>query len=274
MKKHHLPLVKNVDILFVLAYILLFIVLVCVYSLTAKNQGYYLKSVGFNPVKNTSEGSKQYLDHVPMEDMNFQTLNFDTGSYVGNSFFSPYIIEITLPKDLVYYQQTMGVKIPALTLKKGSKISFYIEPNSFVPYGYGYSTYPTYEQGWRYAVPFEVDKEPYQWNGDLGYALSQKEADFYYLRLSDLEVVARLLIQSQIESAGLEPFSEAELEQSIYNLVFYIDYRLLYNDIYFSPDIGGTLITKWDIFLLITSAGCFLLALILLFRSCRTSKSL
>lgn len=217
----------------------------------------------FDPDENTAEGSDQYLDHVPMEEMDFPAFGI-SGAYAG-SVREPYTISVTLPEDIVYYREVMGIKVPALTLKKGSEISFYIDFVVWMPYGYGALTFPTYERGWRYAAPFEVDGEPYHYIKGDDLILSQEDTDFYYVKLEDIESIVRLLI---IAKNG-ETIDSRELESLVYTNLYSID-RLLANDnIYLSPDIGGSVFTQWDFIQLAASAGCFLLALILLLLSFR-----
>ena len=121
-----------------------------------ENLSRWLIYARFDPDENDAPGSDQYLDGVPMEEMDFPALGI---SPIGRALigFAPYTVSATLPKDIVYYREENGIKVPALTLSKGSEISFYITDHTIIPYGYGYLTFPTYERGWRYAVPFEVD---------------------------------------------------------------------------------------------------------------------
>ena len=217
----------------------------------------------FDPDENTAEGSDQYLNHVPMEEMDFPVFDISLGN--GLLGFEPYIISATLPHDIVYYREVMGIKVPALTLKKGSVVSLQLESGHSIPYGYGFFTFPTYERGWRYAVPFEVDGEPFQWEGDSDATLSQETMDYYYVKLSDIIEVAQLLLSDDLD----ETVNAQPIGFGVYNAVFRIDHLLASDNIYLSPDIGGSVFTKWDVILLVASAGCFLLALILLLLSFR-----
>ncbi len=221
----------------------------------------------FDPDENTAEGSDQYLDHVPMEEMDFSALGIHYAyAPVG---FEQFTVTITLPSDLTYYREEQGIKIPALTLKKGSLISIEYKATQMIPFGYGYRTYPTYERGWRYAIPFQTGEEPYEGTQIGKPFVSQQQADYYYVKLSDIEKVLRLLLEATDEQQGEASSASQKFGQRMYNSLFNIDHWLASENIYLSPDIGGSVFTKWDYILLAASAGCFLLALLSLFFSYR-----
>ncbi len=126
----------------------------------------------------------QYHDHVPMEEMDLEA--FDLGpDAVALVYYEPRVESIVLPDDITYYRNFWGVKLPVLTLRKGTELQMMTGSGYALPYGYGFYTFPTYEAGWRYAVPFELytefDGETY-----LLSTLSQDAFDYLYVRLEDI----------------------------------------------------------------------------------------
>ena len=215
----------------------------------------------FDPDANDAPGSDQYLDGVPMEEMDFPALGFSLA--IAPLGFDPYTLSVTLPKDIVYYREENGLKIPALTLLKGSEISFYITDHTIIPYGYGYLTFPTYERGWRYAVPFEVDGEnDYLRDWGEESILSQEEADFYYVKLRDIELVYRLLVSNRLVEKGTDP---QEIERRVQSNLLRIDQILQGNNIYISPDMQAAILSPWNLFAFLIAFLLMLAAAVLLF---------
>ncbi len=215
----------------------------------------------FDPDANDAPGSDQYLDGVPMEEMDFPALGFSLA--IAPLGFDPYTLSVTLPKDIVYYREENGLKIPALTLLKGSEISFYITDHTIIPYGYGYLTFPTYERGWRYSVPFELDgKDDYirEWGEES--ILSQEEADFYYVKLRDIELVYRLLVLNRLVEKGTDP---QEIERRVQSNLLRIDQILQGNNIYISPDMQAAILSPWNLFAFLIAFLLMLAAAVLLF---------
>lgn len=214
----------------------------------------------FDPDANDAPGSDQYLDGVPMEEMDFPALGFSLA--IAPLGFDPYTLSVTLPKDIVYYREENGLKIPALTLLKDSEISFYITDHTIIPYGYGYLTFPTYERGWRYAVPFEVDGEnDYLRDWGEESILSQEEADFYYVKLEDIETVYRTLFLTRQEST-LDP---REMERRVLTNLLQVDGTLRWSNIYISPDVQAAILSPWNLFAFLIAFLLMLAAAVLLF---------
>lgn len=213
----------------------------------------------FDPDENDAPGSDQYIDHVPMEEMDFPALKISIATAALG--FDPYTLSVTLPEDIVYYREENGLKVPALTLPKGSEVSFYMTMDSFIPYGYGYLTYPTYERGWRYAVPFEVDGEPYHYLRNENRILSQADEDFYYVKLEDIETVYRMLFVAR-RGTDLDPW---EMEHLVQINLLIIDEILLWNNIYLSPDMQAAVLSPWNLFAFLIAFLLMLAAAILLF---------
>ena len=223
----------------------------------------------FDPDENDPPGSDQYLDGVPMEEMDFPALGFSLA--IAPLGFDPYTLSVTLPKDIVYYREENGIKVPILTLSKGSEISFYITDHTIIPYGYGYLTFPTYERGWRYAVPFEVDGEnDYLRDWGEESILSQEEADFYYVKLRDIELVYRLLVSNRLVEKGTDP---QEIERRVQSNLLRIDQILQGNNIYISPDMQAAILSPWNLFAFLIAFLLILAAAVLLFCGPAKRKS-
>ena len=234
-----------------------------------ENLSQWLTYAQFDPDENDAPGSDQYLDGVPMEEMDFPALGFSLA--IAPLGFDPYTLSVTLPKDIVYYREENGLKIPALTLLKGSEISFYITDHTIIPYGYGYLTFPTYERGWRYAVPFELDgKDDYirEWGEES--ILSQEEADFYYVKLGDIELVYRLLVSNRLVEKGTDP---QEIERRVQSNLLRIDQILQGSNIYISPDMQAAILSPWNLFAFLIAFLLILAAAILLFCGPAKRKS-
>ena len=234
-----------------------------------ENLSRWLIYARFDPDENDAPGSDQYLDHVPMEEMDFPALGFSMA--IAPLGFDPYTLSVTLPKDIVYYREENGIKVPALTLSKGSEISFYITDHTIIPYGYGYLTFPTYERGWRYAVPFEVDGEDdyiREWGEES--ILSQEEADFYYVKLRDIELVYRLLVSNRLVEKGTDP---QEIERRVQSNLLRIDQILQGSNIYISPDMQAAILSPWNLFAFLIAFLLILAAAILLFCGPAKRKS-
>ena len=234
-----------------------------------ENLSQWLTYAQFDPDENDAPGSDQYLDGVPMEEMDFPALGFSLA--IAPLGFDPYTLSVTLPKDIVYYREENGLKLPALTLLKGSEISFYITDHTIIPYGYGYLTFPTYERGWRYAVPFEVDGEnDYLRDWGEESILSQEEADFYYVKLRDIELVYRLLVSNRLVEKGTDP---QEIERRVQSNLLRIDQILQGSNIYISPDMQAAILSPWNLFAFLIAFLLMLAAAILLFCGPAKRKS-
>ena len=234
-----------------------------------ENLSRWLIYARFDPDENDAPGSDQYIDHVPMEEMDFPALGFSMA--IAPLGFDPYTLSVTLPKDIVYYREENGIKVPILTLSKGSEISLYITDHTIIPYGYGYLTFPTYERGWRYAVPFELDgKDDYirEWGEES--ILSQEEADFYYVKLRDIELVYRLLVSNRLVEKGTDP---QEIERRVQSNLLRIDQILQGNNIYISPDMQAAILSPWNLFAFLIAFLLMLAAAILLFCGPAKRKS-
>ena len=229
----------------------------------------FTAQTSFDPDENDAPGSKQYLDGVPMEEIDFRALNFSSETRRGLGF-APYTLQITLTEDLIYYKEVAGIKVPALTLPAGSLISYYMTPAQSSPYGYGYKTYPTYDRNWRYAVPFETGEEGPRWKGGAGPRLYPLPGGSRFLlrpagrhRTGLPQLADAYIAEEEIEA---EP---AEIEWEIYRNLFRMDNLFIADNIYLSPDSGSYAYTRREVYGLLGGGCCFLAGLALLISSRR-----
>ena len=199
-------------------------------------------------------GTNQYLRNVPMEEMDFPAyavrLSYAIAVDETNSAQT-----LTLPFDLTYYRQSGNQKIPAYTLKKGTEIVLTLGENSAV-FGYGLTSFPTYEKGWRYAVPFTAsDEEPIPTSGSLD-VLSQDEYDYYYVRLRDLYRIAAAHFRTYPE------YHDRVYELSV-RTVLWADWRLFTQMMYDSPDLSLSLFDTADFCLLGGAVLSLMIAILL-----------
>ena len=160
--------------------------------------------------------AEQYEKKIPLHEMDLDC-------------FSPYVtmdvpavdqkVNFQLPEDIVYYREVNGKKEQALVLKKGTVVAY---QESFR----GAVSFPTYEKGWRYAVPFLP--EEYAAGGTVPAAYEEH----YYVKLSSLEKAAR----AWQRAGGMQ--YERNARKAVYRITRYIDARLYEKGIYLSPDLS------------------------------------
>ena len=138
--------------------------------------------------------------------------------------------------------------VRALTLKKGTLLPCE-DPNLTrnPKFGYGFYSYPTYEAGWRYAVPFMTAGQADIFEGETDITLSQAEYSFYYVRLEDLETVY-LSRYRALEAAGYNFVEEVRarnaivqsnspMEVKMFDKLHRLDFILSRSGIYLSEDL-------------------------------------
>ena len=140
-------------------------------------------------------------------------------------------------------------------MKKGTEIVLTHGENSAV-FGYGLTSFPTYEKGWRYAVPFTAsDEEPIPTSGSLD-VLSQDEYDYYYVRLRDLYRIAAAHFRTYPE------YHDRGYELSV-RTVLWADWRLFTQMMYDSPDLSLSLFDTADFCLLGGAVLSLMIAILL-----------
>lgn len=205
-----------------------------------------------NPDSRSREKSDQYWNQVPMEQMDLSDFAFLGEGLTG---FSPKKVSFNwrLPADLTYYRDVEGEKVPALTLKKGTMVSW---PMDTYFGGYGFYTFPTYEAGWRYAVPFTSEEVVSGWEKGL-YVLPQTEYDYYYVRLEDLKPVVAAAYKAQ---------GERGTPRSVRSTILLFDEGLVRHNTFISADLRASISPAQYLPNFIAAALC-LLAALLLFRA-------
>ena len=206
----------------------------------------------FNPESRRPDRSDQYLNHVPMEQMDLSEYDFLVDTLMGGAG-NPPPINWELPNDVVYYQEVDGKKVPALTLEKGTVVSW---PRDSYFGGYGFYTFPTYEAGWRYAVPFTSEAVVSGWEKGL-YVLPQTEYDYYYVRLEDLKPVVAAAYKAQ---------GERGTPRSVRSTTLLFDEGLVRHNTFISADLRAS-ISPAQYLPNLTAAALCLLAALLLFRA-------
>ena len=211
----------------------------------------------------TEPGSTQYEDHVPMEEMDF------TQFELGPEAFAPMGIPtvaygVQLSEDVTYYRDFWGLKIPVKTLRKGTLLTIMTGNGYTIPYGYGLSSFPTYEPGWRYVVPFEPHTA---FEADFAetITLSQDAYEYAYIRLDDLFTLLNdyWIAYYSEESREMEsPYREYRL----FNVMTGLDQDLQGRKYYTSEEVLLLPVFPGDIQSALLGTACLALSACILFR--------
>lgn len=191
----------------------------------------------------SSTTSSPYQQRVQMEKMDmsafnpyfpkiFTALDYDLKHRIETPISLKYYSKIPIDGKGISFEipkDTTIVAIPEWTT--GSK---------FYEIGYGYTSYPTYEKGWRYVRPFILAD-------DLNPVDNEQ---FYYVDMGSLEAVLDKVIEVN------QPF-QAEIRQQGWSLkkgqhvvARYIDNALYQHGVYLSPDLFYKVIDRWNAILL------------------------
>ena len=170
-------------------------------------------------VQADNTAARQYLEHSSMDEMDMKVFDpYFIHAMTGEE--TPYKETMILPADVVYYREEAGRKTEAFVLEKGTEVI--LDPYG-LRYGGGFYTFPTFEKGWRYGMPFTVQGQ-------------EETKEYYYVKLSELETIAKAWIEydecvrAEIKKSGLSTKKGAAA------IVRGVD-RLLYaNGIYCSKD--------------------------------------
>lgn len=181
--------------------------------------------------------SEEYRNHSDVRDIDFNALN-EYGFYYTKSYPGE-MIEVRLPITVSYYSSTAD-KSPALTIPKGTSV--YISTSTAIAKGYGASSYPSYEKGWRYAAPFVI-ADGSQWDEKL-----IADSDMYYVKTSELVSVVETMYrdkkslqdtfdkQQKYDGKYIEYTGDEKSFAKYY--VLQIDRSLEAGGYYLSPDLG------------------------------------
>ncbi|MEK3762121.1 hypothetical protein MKZ07_27375 [Paenibacillus sp. FSL P4-0338] len=191
----------------------------------------------------TAATASPYGQGIPLEQMDLSTYSF---YFPGISAEPTYSLthRIEAPVTLQYYTELPSGETPvALEIPKGTMIEAIPEgtqASSFYELGYGYTSYPTYEKGWRYVRPFKTAE-------DANPALSEK---YYYVQMDSLEAVLDSAIRANKPFRAAVRQQHWTLDQGKHTFARYIDDVLYQNGAYLSPDLFYRTFDRWNIMLL------------------------
>ncbi len=205
----------------------------------------------------TSTSDSPYRQQVPMEQMDLTA--YDT--FFPKNFAAvdyPLTHRIETPVTLRYYSEIPTDKTDVvLEIAKGTTIIAVPENttgSAFQVEGYGYTSYPTYKEGWRYVRPFMTTEGMDQAHND----------QYYYVRMDSLEAVLDKVVEVN------KPFQAAIRQQGgginkgKHAIARYIDNALYQHGAYLSPDLFYRVVDRWNTMLL--SAIGLIIVLLLLNR--------
>ena len=179
-----------------------------------------------------------YQQGTPMEEMDltryeeyFPTIFTLTGYSLTHRIKTPvtlrYYNEIPSDASAITYEIPKGTEILA--------IPEYINGAPIYEIGYGYTSYPTYEKGWRYVRPFSTDNAG---NPGLG--------KYYYVRLEELEaVIKKVMDENKVMSKPQKYFYWSD-SRWIREVSLKIDSVFYSNGIVFSRDMLYDVFTPTD----------------------------
>ncbi len=102
--------------------------------------------------------SRQYLQGVPVEEMDWDSLAY-CFQRVETANAVPVDNRVSLPFPIPYYTMEEGELVPAAVIPPGTEILWLPKPEMHSwAVGYGLHSLPTYERGWRYALPFLTEE--------------------------------------------------------------------------------------------------------------------
>ncbi len=203
--------------------------------------------------------SGQYREGVPMEEMDFAA--FDLGPDAFAPVGRPSAVHVfTLSADITYYRDHNGLKLPVKTIPAGTQLTIRSGDGYTFPYGYGFSSYPTYQAGWRYAAPFERETAFAAEFAEI-IVLTQAETPFYYVRIEDLASAYTDYCRAAEE--GWAEIPAGERARQVYRTVTYLDQGLLDTGCYLSDDYLMASVLPDDIRAVVWGMGCLLAALVL-----------
>ena len=151
---------------------------------------------------------------------------------------------IETPVSLRYYAEIPTDGTPAaLEIAEGTAIVAIPEGttgSAFQKPGYGYTSYPTYERGWRYVRPFIPTSGSDQ----------ARNEQYYYVRMDSLEAVLDKVIEAN------PPFHAAirqqgwTLNKGKHTIARTVDHALYQHGAYLSPDLFARVFDRGNVMLL------------------------
>lgn len=184
-----------------------------------------------------------YQQGIPLEQMDLSAYR---SYFPGNMAEPAYSLthRIDAPMTLKYYTEIpAGDAAVALEIPKGTMIEAIPEEtqgSSFYKLGYGYTSYPTYEQGWRYVRPFKAAEAASPGLGE----------EYYYIKIDSLEAVLDAAIRANKPFRAAVRQQHWSLERGTHTFARYIDDALHQNGAYLSPDLFYRTFDCWNMLLL------------------------
>jgi hypothetical protein len=189
----------------------------------------------------TAQPPSSYLQGIPMSEMDLSLYS----SYMPR-IMAPLLHELTrdikTPVTLRYYSKIPAAgDHPALEIPKGTNIIVLPADRSgsgsplYEP-GYGYTSYPTYEQGWRYVRPFQLsDSEQFP-----------HDDHYYFVRMEDLEAVIGELVQANRALRVAIQQQGWSIQEGIRQISTCMDQLLYSHGAYLSPDLYSKVMDRWN----------------------------
>lgn len=188
--------------------------------------------------------SSPYQNGVKMEEMDLtQYDRFFPDTFAPIGYSLTHIINN--PVTLRYYAEIPNDDSAAYALEipKGTKIvAIPLDINGPPIYeiGYGYTSYPTHEKGWRYVKPFQIA----DFQSDPG------NQQYYYVKIESLEAVLREMIDANEGIiASLQPRGWSN-SKFLRFFLRYVDDVLYQNGVYSSPDLFRPVFDRVNMLLL------------------------
>ncbi len=184
----------------------------------------------FSPYKfQYNKWEEPYSQHVPLEEMSFGVYSHYFG-YSSGIKEPDYVETLPLPCDIRYYANP-GDKEPVLTLEKGTVVHVPVESGVSAGYsstnnrGTPLRTWPSYEKGWRYGLPFVPE----------GSESPTADSPMYYVRTEDIRAVAAKFVDANWGILSPNYFRTKREAREF--LVLTIDRTLYQEGCYCSPDL-------------------------------------
>lgn len=190
-----------------------------------------------------TENVSPYQQEIPMEKMDLTAYT----PYFPTIFALPsysWTHRIETPVSLQYYTEiptdetTVALEIPKgtsiIAVPEGSSVS------TFQEVGYGYTSYPTYERGWRYVRPFVTTE---------GMDPADTE-QYYYVKMDSLEAVLAKAIEVNKSVRVSIQQQRWSLHKGKHIIARYIDNVMYENGAYLSPDLFYRVFDRWNVILL------------------------
>ncbi len=190
------------------------------------------------------ERSSQYRESVPMErmDMRLAGQYIQLGSDLIHYGFDP---NLTLPFTLDYFASNEAGAQPVYTLPAGTKVRYSRVAGSPLDLGYGICGFPTYDRGWRYALPFLKENQT-----------TADEPLYYFVRTADLERIAERFFALDSDLFKSRPLMTTRAAYAHW-AVRSIDEDFYRTGTFLSPDLGDRILDEGDLALAV--AGLVLL---------------